>query len=163
MPSILHDEFIRLVERKTRQSLKDLAKSSDCDDRMRSAIKKIQPVYGMQHLREEVNRQSDLISANKGAVYPSVVIEVAYSQKKDELKYIAEDYILLTGGDTQIVIPLNLEYNGLEASISIWCPERKIVNGEETLRVVQELEDQVRVMACPSKNSCPASAASPDL
>jgi hypothetical protein len=56
------------------------------------------------------------------AMWPGVIIEVAYSQKPKDLDRIAWDYIGGSGGGIQVVIGLNLNYKDKGASLSVWRP-----------------------------------------
>ncbi|GAO13113.1 hypothetical protein UVI_02024720 [Ustilaginoidea virens] len=57
------------------------------------------------------------------AQYPGVVIEVSYAQKRKDLGYLAEDYILGSDGNIRVVIGLDVEYNNSKkATLSVWRP-----------------------------------------
>jgi hypothetical protein len=56
------------------------------------------------------------------AMWPGVVIEVAYSQKPKDLGGTSWDYIGDSDGGIQVVIGLNLNYNDKGASLSVWRP-----------------------------------------
>ena len=71
------------------------------------------------------------------AQYPGVIIEVAYSQKKNRLGRLAENYILDSDASVRVVIGLDIEY-GKE-----WRPELfQTADGLE-LRAVEEATDEV--------------------
>jgi hypothetical protein len=72
-----------------------------------------------------------------------VVIEVSYLQKRKDLKYLADDYILESDGLTQLVIGIDLEYeekNGKEAKVITWRPRFFQENGETVLEAAQTEE-----------------------
>ncbi|KAF4629889.1 hypothetical protein G7Y89_g8261 [Cudoniella acicularis] len=70
--------------------------------------------------------------------YPGVVLEVAYSQKKKDLRDLAERYILGSDGNIRIVVGLGLDYQQEKAGISIWRPEIVMDHGSEHLECVQK-------------------------
>lgn len=79
------------------------------------------------------------------AQYPGVVIEVSYSQKRRDLPHIADDYILGSDGDIQVVVGIDVEYQGsMKATLSVWRP-RIIENedGDAELVAEQTVVDQV--------------------
>jgi hypothetical protein len=82
---------------------------------------------------------------HEGAQYPGVVIEVSYTQKRKDLAYIAEDYILGSNGNIRVVIGLDVEYNNSKkATLSVWRPSIvKNKDGEPELVVEQTVVDEV--------------------
>lgn len=79
------------------------------------------------------------------AQYPGVIIEVAYSQKKNRLGRLAENYILDSDASVRVVIGLDIEYGkeSRKAALSIWRPELfQTADGLE-LRAVEEATDEV--------------------
>lgn len=76
------------------------------------------------------------------ANYPGVVLEVANTQQGKKLALLADDYILGSDGDIQVVIGINVESD--KATLSIWEP-RIIPNdiGENELVAVQVVAEQV--------------------
>ena len=77
--------------------------------------------------------------------WPAIVIEVAFTQKGEELKDLAEDYILGSKGNIRVVIGLNIECKkSKKATISVWRPQYvKHRNGQEDLISMQTVLDQV--------------------
>jgi len=76
--------------------------------------------------------------AHKDATEFGVILEVSHSQKRQDLEFLAEEYILGSNGLTQVVIGIDLEYQGKEASIMVWRPKKTKEDGEiilETARV----------------------------
>ena len=73
-------------------------------------------------------------------------MEVAYSQKKKRLDWLAEDYLLDSDASVQVVAGLDIEYGRKEsckATLSVWRTSVfHIVHGDE-LRVVEEVADEV--------------------
>ena len=90
------------------------------------------------------------------------IIEVAFSQKAKELKYLADNYILGSNGNVRVVIGISIEYEGYEkgtrpkkekqsrkAAFSIWRPQLvKDGDGGEVLEAVQNIEEQVSSASC---------------
>ena len=71
---------------------------------------------------------------HKAAPYPCLVIEISHSQKRKDLPFLADDYLLGSHGRVQIVIGIDLEYEkekGLEAKVLVWQP--RLVERDETI------------------------------
>jgi len=76
--------------------------------------------------------------------YPGVVIPVSYSQKRQDLKGLADDYILGSNGNIRAVVGVDVDYRDKRAILSIWWPRIQVNNsGEEELVVHQTLSNQV--------------------
>jgi hypothetical protein len=76
--------------------------------------------------------------------YPGVVIEVSYSQKRKDLPYLADNYILGSNGNIRVVIRLDVEYRGKMATLSIWRPRFSINgDGDKELEAEQTVINQV--------------------
>lgn len=99
----------------------------------------------------------DAVFEHADAKYPVAIIEVAFSQKAKELKYLADNYILGSNGNVRVVIGISIEYEGYKkgtslkkenqskkATFSIWRPQLvKDGNGEDVLEAVQHIKEQV--------------------
>ena len=49
------------------------------------------------------------------------LVEISYSQKREDLKYSADNDILGSNGDISVVIGLDIEYkNSKQATLSVW-------------------------------------------
>ncbi len=97
----------------------------------------------------------DAVFGHADAKYPVAIIEVAFSQKAKELKYLADNYILGSNGNVRVVIGISIDYEGYEkgtrskkekqsrkAAFSIWRSQLvKDGDGEEVLEVVQNIEE----------------------
>ena len=80
------------------------------------------------------------------AQYPSVIIEVAYSQKKKRLDRLAGDYFLDSDASVQVVMGLDIEYGkkgSRKATLLIWRTYMAYTGNGDELRVVQEIADEV--------------------
>jgi hypothetical protein len=74
----------------------------------------------LSHDDRHVNKHTpDASFKHSKAMWPGVVIEVAYSQKPKDLDRITWDYISGSGGGIQVVISLNLNYKDKRASLSV--------------------------------------------
>jgi hypothetical protein len=87
----------------------------------------------------------DLSFQHNEARYPSVIIEVSYSQKKKDLPYLADDYILGSHGNIKVVVGLDLDYRGTKtATLSIWRPHFGKENDQVVLSAAQTEVEKVR-------------------
>jgi hypothetical protein len=80
------------------------------------------------------------------AFYPAVVLEISYSQKRKDLRYIADDYIIGSGGSIGVVIGLDIEYrkktskptSSKMATVSMW--RRRMWIDEDGIRHLEAEE-----------------------
>ncbi|KAF4625745.1 hypothetical protein G7Y89_g12419 [Cudoniella acicularis] len=97
----------------------------------------------------------DAVFTHSDAKYPVAIIEVAFSQKAKELKYLADNYILGSNGNVRVLIGVSIEYEAYEtrtrskkgkqsgkATISIWRPQLVKDGDGEVLEAVQTIEEQ---------------------
>lgn len=78
---------------------------------------------------------------------PGVVLEVCYPQKSKSVSYLADDYILNTDGSINIVITLDIDYQGSQrASFTVWKPDCSYVNGLKELRAKAIIEAEVYLL-----------------
>ncbi|KAJ8059729.1 hypothetical protein OCU04_011373 [Sclerotinia nivalis] len=55
------------------------------------------------------------------ARFPGIVIEVSYSQKRKNLDFLADDYIIGSNGNIKVVVGIDVEYkNTKKATLSVW-------------------------------------------
>jgi hypothetical protein len=127
MPSPLHDIFaIRLQEVIVRE-----LKALEEQDEVRTAIDSIKVAvtsdirFGNTSGRER--KSPDGSFRFTGSKYPPLVIEVANSQKSEDLPYLAESYIERTRGRTKTVITVDLEYRPPEERAIRSLPLREAV------------------------------------
>jgi hypothetical protein len=158
MPSGLHETFIRNIDYEIHFQLRALAAGIDsAADFARS----IQPTGSLQ-IKFEITgepgsqaasaeakpllHEPDASFSYLHAKYPGVVLEVSYSQKKKDLSRLADDYIIQSDGNIQIVVALDIEYQGSKkATLSVWRPQ-VVINerdGQEEL-IAAQVEDKVR-------------------
>ena len=79
------------------------------------------------------------------ARYPEVVIEVSYSQKRGDLRRLADDYILSSDSSIRLVVGIDIGYNSKSATVSMWRLKFQINDaGDEEFVAHQTLFNQVR-------------------
>ena len=89
-------------------------------------------------------REPDISFGHDQALYPGVVFEVCYSQKSKSVSSLADDYILNTDGSINVVIALDIDYQGSQkATFTVWRPEYLKVDGVNELRVNAIIEAKV--------------------
>lgn len=89
-------------------------------------------------------REPDISFGHDRALYPGVVLEVCYSQKSRSISYLADDYILNTDGSINMVIALDIDYQGSQkATFTVWRPEYIEVDGVNELRANTVIEAKV--------------------
>ncbi|KAL3490935.1 hypothetical protein BJX62DRAFT_225614 [Aspergillus germanicus] len=125
MPTALHETFcVEVVSEITRQL--DMIKNSGCSEA--AFVREIKPfAFSRIELPENENglvtyilRESDASFGHIEAQYLSVFIGIAYSQKRQAVRDLADDYILCTDGSINVV-----------ATISIWRPGYRLEAGKE--------------------------------
>jgi hypothetical protein len=80
------------------------------------------------------------------ALYPGVIIEVAYSQKRKMLGQLADGYLLDSDASVQVVVGLDIEYGkkgSRKATLSVFRAHIAHTTNRDELRVVQEIADEV--------------------
>jgi len=82
--------------------------------------------------------------AHKDATELGVILEVSHSQKRQDLPFLADEYILGSNGLTQAVIGLDLAYQGKEARVIIWRPNKIKENGETILTIKETFQGTFR-------------------
>jgi hypothetical protein len=69
-----------------------------------------------------------LINNFRGASYPSLIIEISYTQERKALRKLEEEYIPYSNGDIETATGLDVDYSnyskevGKKARISVWEP-----------------------------------------
>ncbi|KAL9116476.1 MAG: hypothetical protein Q9187_007000 [Circinaria calcarea] len=104
-------------------------------------------------LEDGARRDPDKEFGYKGAKYPTVVVEISYSQRKKNLAKLADQYIVETSGQIQMVIGIKLNYAGSKKQeivisyekLTIFLDKVEDIQGIETIPYVlaagQESED----------------------
>ncbi|KAJ5572138.1 hypothetical protein N7535_005798 [Penicillium sp. DV-2018c] len=147
MPTTLHDSFRANV---VSEILTQLGRFQKSDKPFADFARKVGhedyriwlPIGTENGEQTRSERHPDASFKHKQAKYPGVIIEVCYSQKIRAAADLADDYILNTNGSVKAVIALNVEYRGSKkATVSIWRPEKTIVDGVGVLKAVAKVKD----------------------
>ena len=85
------------------------------------------------------------------ACVPAVIIEVSYSQKKKDLKWLARDYIIHARGDVRVVVGIDVDYRRTKMwVVSVWRAERRDLPDDHLhLAVRRVVTDQVSIRRWP--------------
>jgi hypothetical protein len=83
------------------------------------------------------------------------VVEISYAQKRKDLKYLAYDYLVRSGGKIHALLGLDLEYRGSKtATVSLWRVVWDVTaDGRPLLRHEKTVSEQVN--NCPNLLMCP--------
>jgi hypothetical protein len=154
-PTLLHGYFIEVLIRDIHRQLDRIADGSGRSAKFAKHVNNDNsPRLEYEVSKEEISKhQPDASFRHSNAMWPGVILEVSYSQKRRDLPKLAHTYIVNSDGSTRAVVGIDLDYNGgKEASISMWRPEY-VANaaGQEELVATQTLTNQV------SKHFQPAS------
>ena len=159
MPTVTHETFCaRIVSELTNQLTALTTGSGEVADFARN----IRPVGsprlefpiiegeeeeegGGEEVFEYDTHEPDAAFQHKDAQWPGVVLEVSYTQKRKDLKYLADDYIVGSNGNIGVVVGLDIEYGQFKrATLSVWRPEYVKEDGQEYLIARQTVMDQVK-------------------
>lgn len=144
MPTLVHDDFLRNVANALWFQVTSIRQG---DGEAAVFARNIRD-SGSTSIRykEGPGHDPDASYRFKGVKRPTVIIEVANSQKKKDLTHLANDYIIDSGGDVQVVVGLDIEYGRNKtraASLSVWRPRvYELADGRE-LRAEQTVVDQL--------------------
>lgn len=167
MPTPTHETFCAKVTRNIQRQLDEIANSTDS-----VAVYARNVEFGLSptltfpsdevvgdgdnnrdgnDMKKYNSHEPDSTFYYENMYWPCVVIEVSFSQKKEDLKGLAEDYILGSDGNTSVVIGLDIEYKiSKQATISVWRPQFEITpDGQRYLVASQTVVDQVRFLFSP--------------
>ncbi|KAK0732054.1 hypothetical protein B0H67DRAFT_566536 [Lasiosphaeris hirsuta] len=78
--------------------------------------------------------------SHKDAGVECVILEVSHSQQRQDLPFLADEYILGSNGRTQVVIGIDLGYRekkGKEARVTVWRPRYIEENGQAVLEAAE--------------------------
>lgn len=151
MPTAVHELFIARVEDAILSRLKSIRERSGCTA---TFAQKVNPARSTEIRFPAESNPSDRRSKHEpdtsfwhdDAQYPGVVIEVAYSQKRERLAQLAEVYLLDSDASVQAVVGLDIEYGkkgSRKATSTVWrTRERDTATGKE-LYVEKEVTDEV--------------------
>src|SRR6186713_1522280 len=130
MLSNLHELFLVSLRSNILKQLEEIQK----DDTLPAAVAKELFDGGSADiiLEDGGTRSPDFMIRHKEAVYPILILEVAYSQitkkGRKSLRKLADHYIVESSGNIRTVIGIYLDYKASKkATLSIWRP----VQGED--------------------------------
>ncbi|KAH0555871.1 hypothetical protein GP486_006183 [Trichoglossum hirsutum] len=148
MPSAIHDMFTGNVTKHIESQLKRIREDKTFPDiaRIANSIKLAwtSNVYLKGPNSDRDKHSPDASFMLENTIYPCIVIETSYSQKKKDLPHLADDYILKSYGSIKVMIGLDIEYRGSKkATVSVWHPDRGFTsNGIPYLRVKKTTDDK---------------------
>ncbi|KAH0556365.1 hypothetical protein GP486_005711 [Trichoglossum hirsutum] len=156
MTTPTHDDFIDSIAIEIQSQLERIGHGAE--QPVIDAIKGIKRQSWRIKLRDDVwDRNSkypqhcpDMAFRHKASIYPAVIIEVSYSQKRKDLGYLANNYIIGSGGSIRAVVGLDIEYGGgtKKATVSVWRPRiRTNDDGKLLFGVAQVINSRVRESA----------------
>jgi len=133
MPSRIHDGFIVALHD---HITKSLALRERQEDTLGRWLTKVDPLstsdiyldleYKQDRQDKRSKRSPDAAYAVEDVYFPGIIIEVSYSQKVKDLPRLADDYILGSNGNIQMVLGLDLEYKKQKtAKAYVWRPAYK--------------------------------------
>ncbi|KAK5654449.1 hypothetical protein OQA88_7360 [Cercophora sp. LCS_1] len=138
MAGTLHEAAIRKFERLVTQRLDIIGQSND---QVAANFARGIDLGGSPKIeRDGGSHCPDGSFAHKDATELGIILEVSHSQKRQDLPFLADDYILGSNGLTQAVIGIDLEYQGKEAKVMVWRPNKTEENGETTLTTKKTFE-----------------------
>ncbi|KAK0104985.1 hypothetical protein ONS95_004645 [Cadophora gregata] len=143
MPGDRHEEFIARIVKEIQDQLEAIRGPSasfarQIESRASTTFKSSDPDYG----RHDPDAQFKHLKAQ----FPSVIIEVSHSQKKRDLPHLADEYILGSDANIQVVVGIDIEYRGDNAgmaTLSVWEPAVVDVEGIDTLVARQTINGQM--------------------
>lgn len=149
MLTTLHASFVAWLVKEIEKKLERLA---DIEIGARPFIEGINPVYGElkfligdEDQQQTIKHEPDARFKHKDAAWPGIVIELAYSQKRKSLVDLADNYILGSDGNVNVMVGLDLDYKkSKQASISIWRMKNSTnEEGEVEGEVEQVIDNQL--------------------
>jgi hypothetical protein len=151
MPTAVHELFIARVEDAILSRLKSIREGSDGTA---TFAQKVNPARSTEIRFPAESNPSDRKSKyepdtsfwHDDAQYPGVVIEVAYSQKRERLDRLAEDYLLDSDASVQAVVGLDIGYGkkgSRKATLTVWRARVCHASTGDELRVEKEVTDEV--------------------
>ncbi|KAK3350173.1 hypothetical protein B0T25DRAFT_549973 [Lasiosphaeria hispida] len=124
MAGIVHEDVISGFESLVTEQLIDIRRSNDqvAVDFARGIRARGSPKIE----RDGGSHNPDGSFKHKDATELGVILEVSHSQKRQDLPFLADEYILGSNGLTQAIIGIDLEYRkkGKEARVMVWRPNK---------------------------------------
>ncbi|TKA72915.1 hypothetical protein B0A49_08443 [Cryomyces minteri] len=147
MPTRLHDTLIARVVARLKEQL-DTISSTNAE--VRKTIKKISP--GMQWTvpLSFTPRSPDYVFGFMATYWPPLVLEISYSQKREDLDDLAYSYVHDSGGEIKTAIGLDIEYTPprgstktKKATLNVWRYGSSLNNeGREISDCTREVNDE---------------------
>ena len=126
MPTSIHEIFTEFVVQEIWSQLKKIAREDDVAgiaNSVRSEASSDVRLYGHGSIKKkrDLQRSPDASFAHADSQYPSVIIEIAYSQRRKDLARLADEYICGSDGNISVVLGLDIAYgdSSKRPSISI--------------------------------------------
>ncbi|KAK5661292.1 hypothetical protein OQA88_11187 [Cercophora sp. LCS_1] len=138
MAGTTHENVIRRFERTVTRQL-DIIEQSD-DQVAADFARDVHPGGSPKIESDGGSHHPDGSFAHKDAGVECVILEVSHSQQRQDLPFLADEYILGSNGRTQVVIGIDLEYRkekGKEARVTIWRPRYIEEDGEAVLEAAE--------------------------
>ncbi len=151
MPTTVHELFTARVEDAIFSQLKSIREGPDD---AAAFAQKLYPARSTEICFPAENKVTTVKSTHEpdasfwheDAQYPGVILEIAYSQKRESLDRLAERYLLDSDASVQAVVGLNIEYGRMEsrkATLSVWRSQLHHAADGHELRVVKVVADEV--------------------
>lgn len=151
MPSTIHEYFSSRIVDILKDQLRDIREREGEDGKFASKITSVGSARIFLKESDEddsktLRRQPDAQFQHPDSTYPAVVVEVSYSQDGKNVRKLAEDYILFSGGNIKAVIGIDINPLGKESTVSLWRPKFTWLEDEEIdcLEAEQEISHIVR-------------------
>lgn len=159
MPTTLHEEFIAAVVERIKAGLAAYSASHPQLRELDNVHSRGSPDIFFNHsddseadLNQCSRNNPDAGFRHAQAPYPSVILEVAYSQRPKDIQKLAYRYISGSKGHVKAVIGLNVEYTNprqltttKEATVSVWRLGFVEVDGRRLQDAVQAVRSEVRM------------------
>ncbi|TKA65602.1 hypothetical protein B0A49_12935, partial [Cryomyces minteri] len=157
MPTTLHEEFVTGVVKRIEAGLAALSASHPQLRELDKVSRRGNPDIFFDHNSDseaDPNKRShnspDAAFRHKQASWPSVILEVSYSQKRKDLSKLAYRYIRNSEASIKSVVGLDIEYTSprrrtktKEATVSIWRPGLVEEEGKTFQDAVQVVQNDV--------------------
>lgn len=145
MPTGIHEAFLEEFVEELKRQLASIARSESSSAIYARNIKSRRSTTISFGDSEYGVHQPDHQFQYLNSPYPSVVIEVSYSQHGKKLRSLADDYILGSNGKIRAVVGVDIEYGvGKTATLSVWRPRVKSNDlGKKELDAEQVVTEQV--------------------
>ena len=132
MPGRIHENLVAATETKVIESLYEFKRSSTVEiARVAVGIRSVRS--GDVDLSRSTTKTPDSSFENVDCpIYPSLVLEVAHSQRQLPLEKLAKDYIQKTKGAIRTVVGIKVDYESgaNTARFMIWQASKPNGNGE---------------------------------